>query len=132
MAVVNLKRNLPTPFGQYLRKLRIDRDEIMRDMANKLKLSTAYMSAVELGKTEPTNRLVTAIGILYGLNKQQVEELRMLAYTSGKTLRIDMEGRSDSDKVLIITFARKLNSLTTEQKNQIKEILDGKESDNGR
>lgn len=132
MAVVNLKRNLPTPFGQYLRKLRIDRDEIMRDMANKLKLSTAYMSAVELGKTEPTNRLVSAIGILYGLNKHQVEELRMLAYTSGKTLRIDMEGRSESDRVLIVTFARKLNSLTTEQKNQIKEILDGKESDTGR
>ncbi|WP_335333622.1 helix-turn-helix domain-containing protein [Candidatus Sodalis pierantonius] len=36
--------------GKYLRKLRIDHDMTLRDMADCLGISAAYVSAIELGK----------------------------------------------------------------------------------
>ena len=39
-----------TEFGKALRKIRIDRQQLLKDMANKLGVSSAYLSAVENGK----------------------------------------------------------------------------------
>ena len=39
-----------TEFGKFLRKIRIDRQELLRDMAGTLGVSVAYLSAVENGK----------------------------------------------------------------------------------
>ena len=39
-----------TSVGKYLRKLRIDNGEILRDMADVLNVSSAFLSAVENGK----------------------------------------------------------------------------------
>lgn len=39
-----------TRFGKQLRKLRIDREERLKDMADRLNVTTAYLSAVENGK----------------------------------------------------------------------------------
>ena len=47
-----------TEFGKILRKLRIDRQELLRDMAKNLEVSSAYLSAVETGKRKilPKNK----------------------------------------------------------------------------
>lgn len=39
-----------TAFGKFCRKLRIDRGQIMLDMAESLQVSPAFLSAVENGK----------------------------------------------------------------------------------
>lgn len=39
-----------TPIGKFLRKLRIDTGEILKDMAEKLHVSPSFLSAVENGK----------------------------------------------------------------------------------
>ena len=39
-----------TEFGKALRRIRLDNDELLKDMADKLKVSSAYLSAVENGK----------------------------------------------------------------------------------
>ena len=39
-----------TSLGKFLRKLRIDIGETLRDMADKLSVSSAFLSAVENGK----------------------------------------------------------------------------------
>ncbi len=39
-----------TEFGKFSRKLRIENDELLRDMANKLGVTASYLSAVEIGK----------------------------------------------------------------------------------
>ena len=52
-----------TPFGKYLRKLRIDHDEKLKDMAAKLGVTGSYLSAVEIGKRDSTLKLVWDIGM---------------------------------------------------------------------
>ncbi|WP_227865690.1 helix-turn-helix domain-containing protein [Clostridioides sp. ZZV14-6045] len=39
-----------TEFGKFSRKLRIEKDEILRDMSEKLNVTVSYLSAVETGK----------------------------------------------------------------------------------
>ena len=39
-----------TSIGRFLRKLRIDHGEILKDMADALGVSSAFLSAVENGK----------------------------------------------------------------------------------
>lgn len=39
-----------TPFGKICRKIRIDRDETMRDMADKFGFTHSHLSAIEHGK----------------------------------------------------------------------------------
>ena len=41
-----------TEFGKCLRKIRIDKAELLKDMAEKLQVTSAYLSAVEHGKRE--------------------------------------------------------------------------------
>ena len=39
-----------TSIGKFLRKLRVDHDEILKDMAEKLEVTVSFLSAVENGK----------------------------------------------------------------------------------
>ena len=39
-----------TEFGKELRKLRIDRGEILKTMAEKINVTSSYLSAIECGK----------------------------------------------------------------------------------
>ena len=39
-----------TSLGRFLRKLRIDRGEILKNMAEKLEVTSSFLSAVENGK----------------------------------------------------------------------------------
>lgn len=50
-------RNNVTELGKYLRKLRVDNDENLEVMGNKIGLARSYLSAVELGKKAPSNKM---------------------------------------------------------------------------
>ena len=47
-----------TSFGKALRKLRIDRGMVLKNMADMLGVSSAYLSAIELGKRAIPDSLV--------------------------------------------------------------------------
>ena len=46
-----------TKFGKELRKIRIENDEILKDMADKLNVTAAYLSAVENGNRKVPDAL---------------------------------------------------------------------------
>ncbi len=48
-----------TEFGKAIRKIRLDKGEILKDMAKRLGISSAFLSAVENGrKNVPENGLI--------------------------------------------------------------------------
>ncbi|MDO4594477.1 MAG: helix-turn-helix transcriptional regulator [Tissierellia bacterium] len=57
-----------TELGIYLRKLRLDNHEIMKDMAKKLEVSTSFLSAVENGKKKMPESWIDRLVDLYDLN----------------------------------------------------------------
>lgn len=70
-----------TEFGQFCRKLRIDRGELLFHMASKLGVSSAFLSSVENGKKNPPKEWQETICELYGLksdDKQKLKELFLI------------------------------------------------------
>ena len=64
-----------TTFGKVLRKLRIDHSEILGDMAKKLEISPAYLSAIENNGRVIPDDLIAKLAQKYNLNDAQIKEL---------------------------------------------------------
>ena len=62
-------------FGKILRKIRIDNGEILKDMADKLEMTSSYLSAIECGKRNIPNNLITKLQQLYNLDDEMVSKL---------------------------------------------------------
>lgn len=64
-----------TRFGMFCRKLRIDNNELLLDMAKRLSVSSAFLSKVENGKSKPPIKWKETIASLYDLGLEQETEL---------------------------------------------------------
>ena len=63
-----------TSIGRFLKKLRIDRGEILKDMAEKLDVTVSFLSAVENGKKHMPAAWNEKICTLYDLSEEQKRE----------------------------------------------------------
>ena len=64
-----------TEFGKFLRKLRIDNGELLKDMAIKLNTTPAFLSMVETGRRSIPKKWEEEIEKIYSLSLIQKEEL---------------------------------------------------------
>lgn len=64
-----------TEFGKFLRKLRIDNGELLKDMAIKLNVTPSFLSMVETGRRNIPKKWGEEIEKIYSLNLIQKEEL---------------------------------------------------------
>ena len=62
-----------TSIGRFLRKLRIDNGEILKDMAEALGVSSAFLSAVENGKKKMPEGWIEKLKSIYSFTAEQVE-----------------------------------------------------------
>ena len=67
-----------TDFGKAIRKLRIDYDTNLNELATSIGVSSAFLSAVETGKKPISAELITKITNALGLSKQRKICLHML------------------------------------------------------
>ena len=65
-------KNMLTKFGKELRKIRIENDEILKDMADKLNVTAAYLSAVENGNRKVPDAWVNTIVTKYTLSDEVI------------------------------------------------------------
>lgn len=82
-----------TPFGRRLRELRAARGITMKEMAAALRVTPAYLSALEHGRRgRPSWRLVQAIIGYFNVIWDEAEELERLARLSHPRIVIDTSG----------------------------------------
>ncbi len=112
-----------TDFGKFLRKIRIDRGEILRDMAEKLEVSAAYLSAVEMGKRNIPEQWVDRISTLYNLSEEEKRNLSVAADNSAKSITLNFNNISDEHKQTAILFAREFENFDAETLDKIKNLL---------
>lgn len=112
-----------TEFGKFARKLRIDRNELLIDMANKLGVSPAFLSAVEVGKKNVPEAWKESFPRLYDLDLSAQESLINAIENSVRQIKINLYDKNDEDKELILSFARKLQNMNTNDKNTILRLL---------
>lgn len=112
-----------TEFGKFARRLRIDRNELLIDMANKLGVSPAFLSAVEVGKKNVPEAWKESFSRLYSLDLAAQERLINAIENSVRQIKINLYDKNDEDKELILSFARKLQNMNTTDKNTILKLL---------
>lgn len=118
-----------TSVGRFLRKLRIDKGEILRDMANRLEVSSAFLSAVENGKKKLPEAWIPKIEELYSLTLEQMEELRFAIVESSDTVEININNTSAVNRQLAVSFARQFDTLDEETTKKLFDILKSHKED---
>ncbi len=101
-----------TTFGKFCRVLRIERNELLKDMADALGVSSAFLSAVENGKKEIPSKWLDKIKEVYSLTGNAAEELATAIDSSRKEYRVNLENIATEDRALALSFARKLESIS--------------------
>ena len=101
-----------TEFGKCIRKIRIDKAELLKDMAEKLQVTSAYLSAVEHGKREIPDDWIRKICKFYDLSSIEMQALLDAADQSRLMVKFDLRGRSKDESELINAFARKLDRMS--------------------
>lgn len=112
-----------TVFGKCLRRIRLEEGQLLKDMANKLDVTPAYLSAIENGKRKPTKELVNKLIAEYDLNSNQIQELNDSFAITVDQITINISDFNYQQSELGLVFARKIDSLSKEQIERIKDIL---------
>lgn len=115
-----------TKFGKELRAIRLERDELLRDMAGKLGVTVAYLSAVENGNRKIPDEWIPKIAFLYNLSDSEVRKLQKLAYDDRNDIKINMENATAGQRNLAYSFARRFQELNNEDIKELQNILDNK------
>lgn len=118
-----------TSVGKFLRKIRIDHGEILRDMAKQLGVSSAFLSAVENGKKRMPETWLSKLETLYSLDAAQIEELKEAVLEASDVIELNMRDASTANRQLAISFARKFDSLDEDTTKKIICILNKHKED---
>ena len=113
-----------TMIGKTLRGIRLERDEYLKDMADKLGVSSSYLSAIENGKRRMTSKLLENIKKIYNLSSEQTQKLERASMANQEKVSVDIEGMSESKKIFAMAFARDFEGISEEQMKRIRDILE--------
>jgi len=111
-----------TPFGRFLRKLRIDQGELLKDMAEKIGVTPSYLSAVEMGKKAVPDTWIYTLRNLYQSIDEQ--DLQRLAELSKPEFRVEVpRGSEDLRREAVAVFARKVGTLDHDSLTKLLEVM---------
>jgi transcriptional regulator with XRE-family HTH domain len=114
-----------TPFGARLRALRAERGMTLKELASRLEVSAAYLSALEHGKRgAPGSGLVHQVCDVFGLIWDQAEELAQLARLSHPRVVVDTAGMTPEQTALANRIAHSIRRLTPETIASLHALLD--------
>lgn len=104
-----------TPLGARLRALREERGVSLKDMAKALRVSSAYLSALEHGRRgKPTWILLQRIITYFNVIWDEAEDLQRLAELSDPRVTVDTAGLSPEATELANRLARDISKLSPE------------------
>ena len=113
-----------TKFGKQLRRLRIEKDLRLKEMADELGVTVAYLSAVENGKRTVPDSWIGRIAEKYNLSDEEIIDIQRAAYENKKDIKINLQDANEYETGLALSFARKFKNLSVVQVNKLQKILD--------
>ena len=111
-----------TSIGEFLRKLRLTKEQRLKDMAEILGVTSAFLSA-ENGKKNMPNSWVEIIKDEYLLTNEQCEEMMKKAMESQNIISLNMKNVSNLNRELAVSFARQFDEIDEETSKQILNVL---------
>ncbi len=122
-----------TPFGRKLRELRAQRGVTMKEMAAALRVTPAYLSALEHGRRgKPSWRLVQAIIGYFNVIWDEAEELERLARISHPRVVIDTGGLAPQATEAANRLAEEIADMSSAEIAKLLALLDGRKRRRGK
>ena len=115
-----------TQLGKFLRQMRMDNNEILKEMATKLDVTSAFLSAIENGKKKMQSTMRDNIVKIYKLTKSQEKELDDAILESNDSVAINISSTSTAKKRLAISFARTFGEMDEEDVKAFAEYLENR------
>ena len=114
-----------TPFGERMRKIRTERGITLKQMADDLGVSSAYLSALEHGKRgRPGWHLIQRILTYFNIIWDDAEEVVRLARISHPRITIDTSGLNPKATELANRLADDIGRLDSAALEELLGILD--------
>ena len=110
-----------TSFGIALRKLRIEKRLKLLDLAKRLDVSAAYLSAIETGKKPIPDAFVLRISRALELASREIADLAKSVDRTRKEIRVD--DKKEDDRELIAAFARRLDEVPSDIRERLIKLL---------
>lgn len=108
----------PTSYGKFLKKLRIDTEETLSMMAEKLNVSVSFLSSIESGAREIPPEFSDKIRTIYQLDATASDALlKAECETLHKSISISLGSHEDDEKFkkAVISISRDLQELTLDE-----------------
>ena len=112
-----------TEFGKFTRKLRIEINETLYNMAQKLGVSSAFLSSVEIGNKSIPKNWLELLSEKYNLNKEQKEELEKVIALSNKIMKVDFTNKNLDERELFWKLAKRADNIDKDTIEKIFNIL---------
>ncbi len=117
-----------TPFGEFVRILRIKHHQVMGDMAKILSTSTPFLSAVENGKKNVPAEWVSKLISHYKLNAEEQNNLLTSIEESRLQYKIIPKTAGVTQRKAALQFARSFDEMDDDTAMKILELLKNKET----
>lgn len=116
-----------TPFGDRMRKLRAERGLTLKEMADAIGVSSAYLSALEHGKRgRPGWHLIQRILTFFNIIWDEAEEVVRLARISHPRITIDTSGLNPRATELANRLADEIGKLDPAMLDELLGVLERK------
>jgi transcriptional regulator with XRE-family HTH domain len=112
-------------FGKEARKLRIDHDLLLKDVADRLRVTPTFLSAVEAGRKPIPPGFVARVADAMGLQTDERERLQKAADQSAREQRITFtSGDSMIARETVSMLARNYETLTEDDFKEIRAVME--------
>ncbi len=120
-----------TALGKELRKMRIDAGEVLKTMADKLGVTSSYLSAIEVGKRTMSDKLLNNLQEVYQLSEEMMLTLRSAIEKDKPAVEINLTEATKKQRSVALAFARTFRDLDQETLESISKLLNKGEDING-
>lgn len=110
--------------GMFLKKLRIEHGEVLFDMAQRLHVTSAFLSAVENDRRSAPLAWIDTITNEYDLSEPRRQELSAAIGESIKQIRMDVGTVSANRKACALAFARSFDDLSEDDIQSLMGLLE--------
>jgi HTH-type transcriptional regulator, competence development regulator len=117
---------MSTQLTRELRKLRIDEGITLMQMAKRIGVSSAFLSAVENGKKRIPDTFLGSLLSSFPAVKSRQDEFEVLINMAREEVRMDLAGVSRRDVELatcLTAFARNFDTMSAERKQRVLDAL---------
>lgn len=110
-------------FGKCIRSIREQENDSLRQMAIKLGISAAFLSAMEVGRKPIPVEYIEKMKSIYNLTEEQEVELENSIYETNERVPIELAAMNEAQKDISLMFARKIKTADEELLRKLKEAL---------